>query len=136
MDKHAFCTECGRYVELVGDACPEGHRGDSLRDVRSGSLPADAAQRQAAKAASGAPAGPAAPPEPDSTEAVGRVLGWLVVLVPALILATVMVALTEPQYEGAGLGTAGAWLASAATVAVTLGAALAWGWYKFLRKRH
>jgi hypothetical protein len=133
MDKHAYCTQCGRYVELAGEACPEGHGGASLRDVRSGPLPALAAQRQSARPGVSATASAPAPPDP--TESAGRIIGWLVVVVPALILAVLMVALTEPQYEGAGLGTVGAWLASLATVAVTLGAALAWGWSRFLRKR-
>jgi hypothetical protein len=143
MDKHAYCAECGHYVALAGESCPAGHASASLRDVRSGPLPPVAQQRR--------PAAPSRHPDPaassravgvkprqsdvERSQAVGRVLGWLVVLVPALALGVLMVAMTEPQYEGAGLGTAGAWVAAFFTVALTLGAALVWGWIKLAKKR-
>jgi len=155
MEKHAYCSECGRYVQLADDRCPAGHAADSLRDVRSGPLPAGAAQGAGAAqavgaaAAGGAPAVETAPraggsnapraaesatADSEPSETLSRVLAWLFVLVPALGLSAVMVALTEPQYEGAGLGTVGAWLAAFATVVVTVGGALLWGWLKFSRK--
>ena len=70
----------------------------------------------------------------EPSEKLSRVLAWLFVLVPALGLSVVMVALTEPQYEGAGRGAVGAWLAALATVALTVGGALLWGWLKFSHK--
>jgi hypothetical protein len=142
MEKHAYCTGCGRYVTLTGEVCPAGHGGDSLRDVRSGALPVEVARRQSerpgAMGTGGVGAGTThagAAGGQDSAESIGRVLGWLVVLVPALGLGVIMVAMTEPQYVGMGLGSAGAWFAAVATVALTLGAALAWGWLRFVRKR-
>ena len=142
MDKHAYCSECGRYVMLSGELCPAGHGGDSLRDVRSGPLPADVLQRQSQRPVPASPAAssaratqPRAAPEKDSTESAGRILGWMFVLVPALGLGVIMVAVTEPQYEGMHLGAVGSWLAAFATVVITLGIALGWGWLKFTRKR-
>ena len=141
MDRHAYCTECGRYVMLAGEVCPAGHGGDSLRDIRSGALPGDVVQRQSQRPgptgqdASGGRAGRARAAGKDSTESVGRVMGWLVVLVPALGLGVIMVAVTEPQYEGMHLGTVGSWMAAFVTVVVALGAALGWGWLKFVRNR-
>ena len=142
MDKHAYCTSCGCYVTLTGEVCPAGHGDRNLRDVRSGVLPAEVAKRQSERsgqpglAGAGAPTGQAGVAAgEDSAESIGRMLGWLVILVPALCLGVIMVAMTEPQYEGMHLGIVGAWLAAFATVVVTLGAALGWGWLKFVRKR-
>jgi hypothetical protein len=136
MDKHAYCVECGRYVQLAGEACPNGHSDDSLRDVRSGALPAGVAARQEVESEKArASAGSATSAAPDKGETAGRVVGWLVVVVPALGLAVIAVAMTEPQFESMGMGIPSAWVASFVTVALTFGAALAWGWVKFARKR-
>ena len=144
MEKHAYCTRCGRYVQLTGETCPAGHGGDDLRDMRSGSLPADAARERSAEPSAQTVSAPSRRPGrqtasatdySESTEKAGRVLGWLFVVIPSLAVGFFMVALTEPQYESMGIGTVGSWFASFATVAITLGLALAWGWLKLTKKR-
>lgn len=41
MSRIAYCSGCGRYVELTYQSeCPEGHPRSSLRDVRDGTLAA------------------------------------------------------------------------------------------------
>ena len=56
-------------------------------------------------------------------------------VVPTLVLGYIAVALTEPQLEMSGFHGATAWLLSLVSVAVTLGAAAAWGYVKLVRKR-
>jgi hypothetical protein len=101
-----------------------------LRDVREGVAAPAPTKVGHAGAGAGARKSVAAPrpADPPDHELAGQILGKAVVIIPAIIFAVVAVGITEPQFEGMGWPIGLSWMASFASVVITLGVAAAWGY--------
>lgn len=126
MREQGYCEACGQWVDLTGAGdCPAGHAAEAIVRTRDG----------AAKREAGPVPRTAVPQLGESTDRLATVLGRALIIVPAALVLLVAILVTEPQYEGAGMSPALAWIAAAASTVLTLGLAALWGWLRFKRRR-
>jgi hypothetical protein len=111
MAKVAYCSGCGRYVQLTADGeCPDGHTRSSLRDVHDGSL-----------AETPVVSKPAEPAFRDDGGLVAQVIGKGIVIMPvALIFGWGMWSGYE-QFSGSGMSVLAKLALSAGSLVLTFG---------------
>jgi hypothetical protein len=98
--KNAYCNVCGARVMLTDDGeCVNGHPRSALRDVQEGPIaPAQASARPASPSNQAAAGSDFSPP----SDRAAKVVGVLVVVVPAAIVLAAAVWITYQVSVGAG----------------------------------
>jgi hypothetical protein len=124
MSRVGFCQECGRYVAVGDDGCPDGHPRSAVRDVREVSdgapMPLAGARPSADSSAE------AAQLRSEPNEAVMQVVAKSLVIVPAaLILAFLMWSGVESEMAF-GVRLWPAIITTAVSLVVTFGMLYLW----------
>ena len=127
MSRIAYCSGCGRYVELTyQDECPEGHPRSALRDVREGTL----ASAPRASASANAPTAEEAAFQIQNNVAV-KAVGIAIIAVPVTLV------LAWGLWSGmAEFGDGMSWPAKLGLSAVSLVATVGLAFLMYRRKRH